>query len=195
MIARILAPITTIFSVMKTNKISPPPKRAINISKTALQACKKVQEFFDQYTPTEAVEMLLSACRAAESNYTWNNHNPADLIHFIQANKNLLMVVFKSTEKELQHLGMKAEDHKREHPFKTKYLTSDEIADPAFTLFKYSRVNRLTDLNLKLDLILEFALSKNSIVASGNNLAVLTTAELLTKFIESAALLTYPNLA
>lgn len=180
---------------MKKIKIPTPPKRGITISKTSLQTCKKVQEFFDQYNPTEAVDILLSACRAAESNYTWNYYNPSDLMHFIQSIKNFLIVVFKSTEKELQLLGKQAEDKKAEYPFKIKYLTPDEIADPAFTLFKYSRVNRLTDLKLKLDLILEFALSKNSIVASGNNLAVLTTAELLTKFIESATLLTYPNLA
>lgn len=180
---------------MKTNKTLPPSRRTIIASKNTLQARKKVQEFFDQYRPSEAVEMLLSACRAAESNYTWNYHNPSDLIHFIQSIKNLLIVVFKSTEKELQLLGKGAEGNKRKYTYKTKSLTSDEIADPAFTLFKYSRVNRLTDLKLKLDLILEFALSKNSIVASGNNLAVLTTAELLTKFIESATLLTYPNLA
>lgn len=180
---------------MKTIKTLSTPRKIEITSKTALQARKKVQEFFDQYAPIEAVEMLLSACRAAESNYTWNNHNPADLIHFFQAIKNLLAVVFKSTEKELQLLGKQAEDKKGEYPFKIKYLSPDEIADPAFTLFKYSRVNRLIDLKSKLDLILEFALSKNSIVASGNNLAVLTTAELLTKFIESAALLTYPNLA
>jgi hypothetical protein len=180
---------------MKTSKTAPPSRRAINASKTSLQARKKVREFFDQYTPSEAVDILLSACRAAESNYIWNYHNPSDLIHFIQAVKNILMVVFKSTEKELQFLAKEVEDDKFEYPFKTKFLTPEEIADPAFTLFKYSRVNRLTDLKSKLDLILEFALSKNSIVASGNNLAVLTTAELLTKFIESAAMLTYPNLA
>ena len=180
---------------MKTNKTLPPSRRTITASKNTLQARKKVQEFFDQYTPSEAVEMLLSACRAAESNYTWNIHNPADLILFFQSTKNLLMVVFKSTEKELRFLGKQPEEEKGEYSFKAKFVSSDETADPAFTLFKYSRVNRLTDLNLKLDLILEFALSKNSIVASGNNLAVLTTAELLTKFIESAALLTYPNLA
>lgn len=180
---------------MKTNKIVHLSRGAIDASKTAFQAHKKVQEFFDQYTPSEAVEMLLSACRAAESNYTWNNHNPTDLMHFIQSIKNLLIVVFKSTEKELQLLGKQAEDKKAEYPFKIKYLTPDEIADPAFTLFKYSRVNRLTDLKSKLDLILEFALSKNSTVASGNNLAILTTAELLAKFIESAALLTYPTSA
>jgi hypothetical protein len=158
-----------------------------------LKARKQVQEFFDQYTPSEALEMLLSACRAAESNQVWDYHNPSEVLHFINAFKNLLVVVFPLTERELRRLGTVSEESEPGGYCQTltKHLSPDEAADPSFTLFKYTRVNRLTDLKSKLDLIQEFALSKNSIVGSGNNLPILTITELFAKFIESSALLTY----
>lgn len=107
----------------------------------------------------------------------------------------LLSVVIGLEEKELRLIGqVTVGSEKEKYPqINLKYLSTDETADPAFTLFKYSKLNRLTDLKVKLDLILEFALNKHSIVTSGNDLAVLTTAELLLKLIEASALLIYAN--
>lgn len=165
------------------------------VSRRVIKAHNKIQEFFDQYSPYESLELLFSACRAAESNYIWDYHNPSELLHFIQSFKGLLSFVYRLEEKELRLYGqVTGELGKGEYPqINHRYLSSDETADPAFALFKYSKVNRLTDLKAKLNLILEFALNKNSIVTSGNNLAVLTTAELLAKLLEASALLTYAN--
>lgn len=165
------------------------------VSRRVRKAQNQIQEFFDQYSSSESLGLLFSACRAAESNYIWDYHSPSELLHFTQSLKVLLSVVFGLKEKELRLLGQLNGGSGKDKYFQAKprYLSSDETADPAFTLFKYSKVNRLTDLKAKLDLILEFALTKNSIVASGNDLAILTTAELLAKLLEACALLTYTN--
>ncbi len=165
------------------------------VSRRVIKAHNQIQEFFDQYSPSEALGLLFSACRAAESNYIWDYHSPSELLHFIQSLKVLLSVVIGLEEKELRLIGqVTVGSEKEKYPqINLKYLSTDETADPAFTLFKYSKLNRLTDLKVKLDLILEFALNKHSIVTSGNDLAVLTTAELLLKLIEASALLIYAN--
>lgn len=165
------------------------------VSRRVRKAQNQIQEFFDQYSSSESLGLLFSACRASESNYIWDCYSPSELLHFIQSFKGLLSVVYGLVEKELRLLGQVTGGSGKNKYYQTtpRYLSSDESADPAFTLFKYSKVNRLTDLKAKLDLILEFALNKNSIVRSGNDLAVLTTAELLAKLLEACALLTYAN--